>query len=261
VLKLDEAGVLDTMRLRFGDRENHALTNILSAPKAYFYAFLGHTGNPMLQKRKRGQASGPINAYFAIRTDDARPKRQRRHMTFTDRAETQDEAALAGRHARLIWMGDNARIEQSGGFERILVHEVRANELTLRFGESDMAMERIFHFVSASLKGRQDVAVAALKINQNLGQLAASCLWIERQDSIHDVVRPRLVRRVLVARLGGRLELAQHYPRGVGAQGDRLTDHEFRLRQRSSARMHELTQSGPHCQMRRKRHVLVSDTR
>ena len=53
-------------------------------------------------------------------------------MPFADGAKAQDEATAALRRARLIGMGDDARIEQRRRFEGILVQEIGSDQLALR---------------------------------------------------------------------------------------------------------------------------------
>jgi hypothetical protein len=103
---------------------------------------------------------------------------------------------------------------------------MRTDELALGPGEVTVRGQRILYVVSACLESRQEIAVAVLEILQDLGQLAARCLWIKLQDSIHDVVCPLLVHGAELARLRGGPEGAHHYPRRVGAQGEILTRQE-----------------------------------
>ena len=115
-------------------------------------------------------------------------------MPFPDRAKTQDEATPAFRRTGLIRMGDDARIEQRRRLEGIFMHEIGADQLALHLGENDMSSKGVFHFVGTRLERLQQVAVAALEILENIGQLVGCRLGIERQDPLDDMVRPCLVR-------------------------------------------------------------------
>ena len=89
-----------------------------------------------------------------------------------------------------------------------------------------MGGEGLFHLVGARLEFLQQIAVAALKILQDIGQLAGRRLGIERQDAVDDMVRPCLVGGVEVARLGRRLERAHDHPRRIGTQIESLPVQE-----------------------------------
>ncbi len=120
-------------------------------------------------------------------------------MPFPDRAKAEDEAAPAFRRAGLIGMGDDARIEQRRRFEGIFVEKIGPDQLALDLGETRVRRKGVFHLVGARLEGRQKIAVAALEILKDIGQLAGCHLGIERQDPVDDMVRPCLVGGVEVA--------------------------------------------------------------
>ena len=75
------------------------------------------------------------------------------------------------------------------------MHEVRTDELALHFGERDMRCERLFHFISALFERRQQIAVSALEIFENFGELLLCDLEVEAKHAINDVIGTRLVRR------------------------------------------------------------------
>ncbi len=147
-------------------------------------------------------------------------------MPFPDRAKTEDEAPPAFRGAGLIKMGDNAWIEQGRGLERIFVHEIGADQLSLYLTESGVSSKGAFHFVGAPLEDLQKVAVATFEIFEDIGQLAGRRLDTERQNPFDDMVGARLVRWVEIARLGRWLERAHDDPRGIRAQKESLPVQE-----------------------------------
>ena len=147
-------------------------------------------------------------------------------MPFADRAKAENEAQAAFRRARLIGMRHDAGIEQRRGFERIFVEKIGADQLALDLGKAPCAAKRLFHLVGARLERLQQVAMAALKILQHVGQLAGCGLGIERQNPVDDMVGAGLVGRVEIARFGRRLERAHDHPRGIGAQIKRLPVQE-----------------------------------
>ena len=79
-----------------------------------------------------------------------------------------------------------------------------------------MRGERLLHFVGARLERLQQVAVAALKILEHVGQLVGAASRIERQDAIDDMVGAGLVGRVEIPRFGRRLERANDTRAGSG---------------------------------------------
>jgi hypothetical protein len=139
-------------------------------------------------------------------------------MSFSDRAQAQDETPRSHRRPGLIRMSDDARIEQGRRLERILIQEIGADELPLGLRESHMRREGIFHFVGACLENRQQVAMATLEVVEDLDEQAGSRFRVERQDPIDDVIRPCLVCNVEVARLRRRLERPHDHARRIGSQ-------------------------------------------
>src|SRR5271169_5917609 len=145
---------------------------------------------------------GGINRYAAIGRNRSGSKRQGRNMTFPDSAKAQDEATTALRCTGLIRMGDDARIEQCRRFEGIFVQKIGSDQLTLYPGENRMCRKGVFHFFGARLESTQEIAVAVLEMLKDIRQLTGRHLGIERQNSINDMVRPRLINGVEVPRLG-----------------------------------------------------------
>src|SRR5436190_21023543 len=116
----------------------------------------------------------------------------------------------------------DARIEQGRGFERVLVEEVGADELALDLGKGAVRGEGLLHLVSAKLETLQQVAVPAIEILQHVRQLVCRLICIKTEDALDNMIGPRLVGGVEVARFGRRLERAHNDARGVGAQVKRL---------------------------------------
>ena len=106
------------------------------------------------------------------------------------------------------------------------MQKIGADQLALDLCEIGMRREGVFHFVGTRLERLQQVAVPALEILKNLGQLVVRRLGIERKDPLDDMVRPRLVGRVEIARFGRRLERAHDHPGRVGTQIESLTVQE-----------------------------------
>ena len=97
-------------------------------------------------------------------------------MPFADGAKTEDEAQAAFRCAGLVGMRHDAGIEQRRGFERVFVEKIGADQLALDLGKGAVSRQGLFHFVGARFERLQQVAMAALEILQDIGQLAGSGL-------------------------------------------------------------------------------------
>src|SRR4029077_5693615 len=113
-------------------------------------------------------------------------------MPFSNRTQAQYEASSALRRAGLIGVSDDARIEQRGRLERILVEEIGTHQLALFPCESGVRRERFLHFIGTCLEYLQQITVAALEILEDLGQLVGSGFWIEPHDLDDHVSRPWL---------------------------------------------------------------------
>ena len=106
------------------------------------------------------------------------------------------------------------------------MQKISADQSALDFAEIHVRRKRFFHFVGARLEGRQKVAVAALKVLEDIGELVRRHLGVERHDALDDMVRPGLVSRVEVARFDRRLERAHDHSRRIRAQMKSLTVQE-----------------------------------
>src|ERR1700759_4673631 len=50
------------------------------------------------------------------------------NVTFADRPQAQDEAQISSVQPGLVWVRDNRRIKQGGGFDRIFTREISAEK-------------------------------------------------------------------------------------------------------------------------------------
>ncbi|BCH61272.1 hypothetical protein RvVAR0630_38960 [Agrobacterium vitis] len=73
-------------------------------------------------------------------------------MSFANRPQADDHPAASLRHAGLVGMRNDAWIEEGRGFERILVHEIRADQLSLLLAEAFMLGESILHRIGAQFE-------------------------------------------------------------------------------------------------------------
>ncbi|MGZ5874446.1 MAG: hypothetical protein ACXWKP_20285 [Bradyrhizobium sp.] len=89
-----------------------------------------------------------------------------------------------------------------------------------------MSRQGRFHFVGARLKRLQQIAMSALEILQDIGELAGNGFGIECENAVDDMIGACLVGRVEIAGFSRRLERANNHPRGVWTQIERLPVQE-----------------------------------
>ena len=144
-------------------------------------------------------------------------------MPLTNRAKTEDEPESAFRRAGLVWMGDDAGIEQRRGFKGIFVEKIGADQLALYQAEPGMIGKGIFHFVGACLELRQQVAVPSLEVFQDIRELDRRVLGAQRQDTVNDMIGAALVGGVEVSRFRRGLEWPHNDPGRIGTKIESLT--------------------------------------
>jgi hypothetical protein len=98
------------------------------------------------------------------------------------------------------------------------MHEIGAYQPTLLLCEAGMGVKGYFHLIGARFECLEQIAVAALKVLADLSQLTSSRCRIERQDSIDDMICPRLVRGVEIPRFSRRLKWTDDHSCRVRAQ-------------------------------------------
>jgi hypothetical protein len=111
------------------------------------------------------------------------------------------------------------------------VQEKSSNELPLDFGEFSMRRQSVFHVIGACLECRQQVAMAPFKILKNTRQFVGGRFLVQPQDTIDDMIRPRLLARVEIPWFGRRPERAHDYPGWIRAQPESLPVQKWHLRQ------------------------------
>ena len=62
-------------------------------------------------------------------------------------------------------------LNNADDFEGVFVQKIGSDQLPLHNGESGMRGKGAFHFVGTRLEGRQQIAVAALEMIEDFGQL------------------------------------------------------------------------------------------
>lgn len=138
-------------------------------------------------------------------------------MTLADSAKAQNELTAARRRTGLVGMPDNAGIEQSRGFKRILIEKICADQAPLRLVQFGMRRERILHLRRTCIKGVQQISVAALEIFQHIVQLLRRDLGVKLQNPVDDMVGARLISRIEVSRFDRRFEGSDDDPGRIWA--------------------------------------------
>jgi len=155
-------------------------------------------------------------------------------VTFADRTQAQDEPAPSLGCAGLVGIPDDARIEQGGGFERILVKKIGANQVALRFRQYGMRLQCTFHLDRARIEDLEQVPVATLEVVEHVLQLLIGGVSIEPQHSADDMIGACLVGRVEVPGFDRRFERPHDDPGRIGAQMQGLSVQEHGLRQKEA---------------------------
>src|SRR6267143_145876 len=109
-------------------------------------------------------------------------------MSFAYGTQTENEAKATFRCVRLIGVRHDAGVEQGRGFERIFVEKIGADQLALDLREGAVSRQGLFHDVGAGLERLQQIAMPALEILQDVGELAGNRLRIERENAVDDMV-------------------------------------------------------------------------
>src|SRR6185437_3593771 len=111
VIEFHEAGILDAIGLRGGNRKDDPFAQLLVRQEAYLDVVAMGPARPNPDLRDRCKTRGRIDGHAAVHRYGARPERQRRNMSFADGTKAQNKSTAAVRRAGLIGVPDDARIE------------------------------------------------------------------------------------------------------------------------------------------------------
>ena len=148
-------------------------------------------------------------------------------MTFANGTKAQDEAASSIWRASLVGMTHNTRIEQRRRFERVLVKEIRTDQVALCFCQHSMRFQCIFHLSGTRREDLKQVSMATLEVVQHILQLLLGGARLKFEHPADNMIGPRLVGRIEIPGLGGGLEGPHHYSSGVRTQMQRLPVQEY----------------------------------
>ena len=142
----------------------------------------------------------------------------------------ENETTAVFRRAGLVGMSHDARIEQGGRFERVLVQKVGPDQAALRLVQDGMWLQRLFHLSGACLEDFQQVPVTAFEVFEHFGQLSRGSPGLEPKDPVDDMVGPGLIGRVEVSGFSRRFEGPDDDPGRIWAQIQSLAIQEPGLR-------------------------------
>ena len=150
-------------------------------------------------------------------------------MPVANRAKAEEEPESTFRCAGLIWMGNDAGIEQRRCFKRIFVEKIGTDQLALHQAESGMIGKGPLHFVGAGLELSQQVGMPSLEIFQDIRKLRRRILSAQSQNTVNDVIGPGPVGGIQVAWFRGRLEGPHDNPGRIGTKIESLPVQELNL--------------------------------
>ena len=139
-------------------------------------------------------------------------------MTFANGTKAQDESTAILRRTGLVGVPDDAWIEQSRRFKRILMKKIRTDEAALRFIQFSMRLERLFHLRSAGLEEIEQIPVTTLEIFEHIAQLSFRRFGIKPKNPFNNMVGSNLVGWIEVSGFSRRLEGPDDDPGRVRTQ-------------------------------------------
>jgi hypothetical protein len=150
-------------------------------------------------------------------------------MPLANRAKAEDEPEPAFRCAALVWMTNDAGIEQRRGFKRIFVEKIGTDKPALHQAESGMIGKGPLHFVGAGLELSKQIGVSSLEVFQDIRKLRRRVLGAQGQNTVNDMIGPGLVGGIQIARFRGRLERPHDDPRRIRPKIESLPVQELDL--------------------------------
>ena len=114
-------------------------------------------------------------------------------MPFADGPKAQYESASSRGCAGLVGVPHDARVEQGRGFERVLVQEIRTDQMPLCFRQNGMRLQCRLHLDGTHFEGLEQVPMPTFEVFEYVGQLLLSGVGVEAQNSSDYVIGARLV--------------------------------------------------------------------
>src|SRR5271167_49423 len=127
-------------------------------------------------------------------------------MSLADGAQTQDEATAIFRHASLVGVSHDARVEQSRRLKGIFIEKICTDQAALSLIQFGMGFQRVFHVCGARLEDIDQIPVTAFEIVEHIPQLMRGGFGIELKYPADDMIGPNLIGGIEVSWLRCRFE-------------------------------------------------------
>ena len=112
IIEFDEACILDSVFLRFRDREDHPLRQRRVWPENHLDLFSVQGRRAAADARCLSLTRYRVDADRTVFGDGSGPERQGRNVAFADATQTKNDTATIFGCAALIGVRDDARVEQ-----------------------------------------------------------------------------------------------------------------------------------------------------
>ena len=137
------------------------------------------------------ELAGRVEADRSIVADRAGPELDARQVTFPDRPQAHDEPDFPRLTSCLVGMGHHRRIEQGRRLQRVLVAEIRSDQLPSCAPDLYLGPDPVGDELEVALEGSGQVAIPGGESRQRPGQGAFHVLVIQVKDAIDDGHGPR----------------------------------------------------------------------
>ena len=124
-----------------------------------------------------------VEAHRAVGARHAGAESDGRDVSFPGGPQAEDEAHFVGAETGLVGRRDDAGIEESAGFERILVGEIRADEQAARLVEFAIDGQQRGQLAEAFEKNSADVFVPVVELGQDYIERGEDGGVVEHEDA------------------------------------------------------------------------------
>lgn len=132
------------------------------------------------------EAGDGVQTDAAIGSDETGAELDGRNVSFAGGAQAHDESQAAIGHAILVRVRNDGRIEECGGFQRVLSGEECADEELARAGERTLREDVGTHSLAIRKQGRLDIEVPGVKFLEHDLQLACGVFLAQGEGATDD---------------------------------------------------------------------------
>ena len=215
MMELDEAQILEPLRLRGGNREDDGARQRRIAVAIDRDRPLGQRF--LIQPDRIGRGGeGRLGRELQLIVvgDDTFAEGDRGDVPLPHRAQAHQDALRSGRHARLVEMWHRARVHQRGGSIAIFVAEIGTDQLALFIANlAAVDAEHVLDLVIARHEHAARLPVARLEILKHQLELGAGLGTVERHHRADDALRA-----IAAIAAPGEVKRPHHDPRWVGME-------------------------------------------